>query len=190
MKSLQKRFMYEAIIESGSDGGFFVCYPELPDAFTQGASLKEALNNAAEVLELIIAEQLDEGLVPPEPQFNHEVDGKAIRAIVSVVLTEESIRDSSSVTSSEAAQLLGVGKSRVAQLAASGQLESYGEGSARRITLRSINRRLEEARTAGRPRKTVKRRLGYVAGPEEWDDAFCSPLSQMRSSPCEESLRH
>jgi predicted RNase H-like HicB family nuclease len=152
---MERRFVYEAVIEPGEVSGHYVWFPDLPDAFTQGADLKEAVLNAAEVLELTLADVVDEGTEPPVPTYGNDHDADAFTALVSVEMSDEKVRLMGFVGSTEAAQVLGVSKGRVAQLVASGQLESVGEGTARLVSLRSINQRLATRRGAGRPRKEL-----------------------------------
>jgi len=57
---------YPAIIEQQGTG-FFVQFVDLPDTFTEGATLEEALFNAAEVLSAMLDWHLDQGHSLPEP---------------------------------------------------------------------------------------------------------------------------
>lgn len=58
---------YPAHIEQQSDGSFFVQFIDLPDTFTEGASLEEALFNASEVLSAMLGWHLDTGSAIPAP---------------------------------------------------------------------------------------------------------------------------
>jgi predicted RNase H-like HicB family nuclease len=149
------RFVYEAIIEQGAESGYYVHFPDLPDAFTQGADLKQAVLNAAEVLELTLADYIGDGLEPPVPVFGRNQGIGTTIALVTVDVTEEDVRRMGFVASSEAAHMLGVSKGRVAQLVVRGQLESMGAGTSRLISLQSINDRLAQAPCAGRPSKQL-----------------------------------
>jgi antitoxin HicB len=53
--------LYPAKIERQKDGRFFVKFVDLPDTFTEGATLEEELFNAAEVLSAMLAWRLDNG---------------------------------------------------------------------------------------------------------------------------------
>jgi antitoxin HicB len=57
---------YPAIIEQ-QDTGYFVQFVDLPDAFTEGATLEEALFNSAEALSAMLDWHLDQGHSLPEP---------------------------------------------------------------------------------------------------------------------------
>ncbi|MCI5218218.1 MAG: type II toxin-antitoxin system HicB family antitoxin [Candidatus Electrothrix sp. LOE2] len=58
---------YPAQIIQEEDGLFFVSFPDIEEAVTQGDTLEEALFNASEVLTLTLEYRLDEGLDLPEP---------------------------------------------------------------------------------------------------------------------------
>lgn len=58
---------YPATIEPQEGGGFFVQFVDLPDTFTEGATLEEAQFNAAEVLSAMLGFKLDEGQEIPQP---------------------------------------------------------------------------------------------------------------------------
>lgn len=57
---------YPARIEPQADGSYLVTFIDLPDTFTEGTNLDEALFNAAEVLSAMLAVKLDESMdIPP-----------------------------------------------------------------------------------------------------------------------------
>ncbi|MDP2830239.1 MAG: type II toxin-antitoxin system HicB family antitoxin [Sulfuricellaceae bacterium] len=59
---------YPATIEQ-QDTGFFVQFVDLPDTFTEGSTLEEALFNAAEVLSAMLDWHLDHGHLLPDPSI-------------------------------------------------------------------------------------------------------------------------
>jgi antitoxin HicB len=65
------KIAYQAIFESAEEGGFCVCFPDLPDAITEGDSWEEALFNAEEVLNLTLQGRMEEEMETPEPK-EHE----------------------------------------------------------------------------------------------------------------------
>jgi predicted RNase H-like HicB family nuclease len=152
---MEHRFVYEAVIEPGEKNGYFIWFPDLPDAFTQASDMRTAALNAAEVLELVLADYIADGAEPPTPTFGYGCDDGATRALVSVRVTVDDVLRMGTVSSTEAAHILKVSKGRIAQMVASGQLDSFGEGTARLISLRSVNARATSAPKAGRPRKTL-----------------------------------
>lgn len=58
---------YPATVESQKDGTYLVRFLDLPDTFTEGQTLEEALFNAAEVLSAMLAWRLDESKDVPAP---------------------------------------------------------------------------------------------------------------------------
>ena len=58
---------YPARITKEEDGIFFVSFPDIDEAMTQGETLEEALFNASEVLTLTMEYRLDEDQEIPEP---------------------------------------------------------------------------------------------------------------------------
>ncbi len=62
---------------TAQDGAHFVEFLDLPDTFTEGATLEEALFNASEVLSAMLSWHLDEGHAVPPPSKV----GKANKAV-------------------------------------------------------------------------------------------------------------
>jgi len=52
---------YPAIFAPQKEGGYCVCFPDLPEAITEGDTLAEAMSNAAEVLKLTLDGRPAEG---------------------------------------------------------------------------------------------------------------------------------
>ncbi len=69
---------YPVQITKEKDGIFFVSFPDIEEAMTQGETIEEALFNASEVLTLTMEYRLDEEQEIPEP-FN--ITGKNIYLI-------------------------------------------------------------------------------------------------------------
>jgi antitoxin HicB len=61
--------LYPAKIEQQDDDNFFVQFVDLPDTFTEGGTLEEALFNAAEVLSAMLAWRLDNDREIERPSF-------------------------------------------------------------------------------------------------------------------------
>jgi excisionase family DNA binding protein len=160
---MNDHFVYEAIVDPITNYSHFVHFPELPLAITQGRTRRQIAKNAAETLELALADYILEGKEPPAPVFGHDVPEGGETIIVSVTVTEEDARMMGYVSSKEAAKMLGISKGRVSQLAASGQLESVGTGTARRISLESINERLAHPHPAGRPISAERKQIPAAA---------------------------
>ncbi|MDR1358661.1 MAG: type II toxin-antitoxin system HicB family antitoxin [Coriobacteriales bacterium] len=149
---MKRRFVYEAEFILDEYDGYSVAFPQLPDAFTQGKDLIESVEMAAEVLELIIAEYLDEGRRLPVPMFYGYSD-KVLRIAISVEVTPELIERTKCVTATEAATMLGLSNGRITHLLDAGILQAVPFGNDRLVTLVSINKRLTNPIKSGRPRK-------------------------------------
>lgn len=64
----KNRFSFPATLMSDlDDGGYVVTFRDLPEAITQGDSVKVALKEASDCLEEAIAARIDDGLDIPEP---------------------------------------------------------------------------------------------------------------------------
>jgi antitoxin HicB len=67
---IMTRFVYPALLTADEkDGGFVVTFPDLPEAITQGDSVEQALNEAADCLEESIAVRIDDKLAIPQPSI-------------------------------------------------------------------------------------------------------------------------
>lgn len=66
---------YPYALEPQPDGGFFVQFMDLEEAFTEGDTIEEAAFNAAEVLSGILAHRLEQGdeIPDPSPAAGHHV---------------------------------------------------------------------------------------------------------------------
>ncbi|MDR3054925.1 MAG: type II toxin-antitoxin system HicB family antitoxin [Zoogloeaceae bacterium] len=61
---------YPATLEPQAEGGYLVQFIDLPDTFTEGESVEEALFNAAEVLSVMLDFHIDAGDSIPAPSLN------------------------------------------------------------------------------------------------------------------------
>lgn len=62
--------LYPAVLKPTEEGGYLVNFVDLPDTFTEGDTLEEALFNAAEVLSGMLCAHLDRGHEIPLPSAN------------------------------------------------------------------------------------------------------------------------
>ncbi|MCL2024924.1 MAG: type II toxin-antitoxin system HicB family antitoxin [Coriobacteriia bacterium] len=146
------RHTYEAIFQKAHEGGYLVQFPDIPVLFTQGDDLRDAIDMAADLLELwIVSEEID-GRALPEATFGHKAHGNIVMAIS---VYPRSVHEviTSGVTTTEAASRLGVSQSRVRQMIAAGQLTAEKAGRDNLVSVSSINARLKNPRRTGRPRK-------------------------------------
>ncbi|EHJ52824.1 type II toxin-antitoxin system HicB family antitoxin [Streptococcus macacae] len=66
---------YPAIFHNDETGGFWVEFPEFGGG-TQGEDLEEAMKNARQMLESILASYLDEGMDLPQPSDIRKISAK------------------------------------------------------------------------------------------------------------------
>jgi antitoxin HicB len=61
------RFEFPAVIEPDEAGRFLVRFPDLPEALTDGATIEDAMNEAADCLTVALSGRLSDGLPVPVP---------------------------------------------------------------------------------------------------------------------------
>ena len=146
------RYTYEAEFQfSAEDSAWYAEFRGFDgSAYADGATLEEAVSNAAAVLKLTICHYLDHGVPLPEPAFHTPP-----LSIVSVEVDERDIALSRCMTVSQAAEELDVTPGRVSQLLSAGQLEAFTYGTTRMVTIASVNARKANKPPAHRPRKTA-----------------------------------
>jgi antitoxin HicB len=59
------RILYPAVVKKQKPSGYFVRFPDIEEAITQGETLEEALFNASEVLTLALDHRLERGRAVP-----------------------------------------------------------------------------------------------------------------------------
>jgi antitoxin HicB len=149
---MKPRYLYEAEFVQEEDGRYSVEFPQLPDAFTFGNDMAEAMDRAAEVLELIIGEYIDDGKPLPDPIFLGQ-SNDVLRVAISVTVTPEMIERMKCVSVGEAANMLKITKGRISQMLDANILQGVPFGNERLVTLASINERKKTPKGAGRPKK-------------------------------------
>ena len=58
---------YPVRLEAAEEGGFVVNFPDFPEGWSQGDDREEALAQAADLIETMVANYMAEGWDPPEP---------------------------------------------------------------------------------------------------------------------------
>ena len=142
------RFTYEAVIEK-SESGYTAYFPQIPDAFTQGKTRNETIENASDVLALVVGGLVDDG--KPLPKFKRVVECVSI----SIVLTDEDIEALKYFSLCQAAEELDVSPARITQLITSGKLHAKYFGGTRMVSIASVNNYKKSPRKAGRPPKKI-----------------------------------
>ena len=142
-------YAYEAeFTYSVDDSCWYVDFPAFDgDCFTDGGTIEEAVNNAADVLTLAISEYLDEGIDLPVPTFHHPP-----HTVVCVDVNMEAVERTKCLTYSQAAEELGVSSARISQLVKAGRLETRVFDGRTYVTIASVNKRKANPPAPHRPR--------------------------------------
>lgn len=144
--------VYVCEFEFVEDGDMVLAWPFWPGyaAGTEGCGLEDAVAMAADWLRTMVLDCLAKGEAVPACGFGHEPErgGKVIAVAIEADLSEVP-----AMTAAEAARTLGISTARVAQLCKAGQLDSWKVGGTRMVSKESVDTRLDEGATAGRPRK-------------------------------------
>lgn len=141
------RYTYPMVFEKNELGGYSVWAVDLPECYTDGDSFEDAIDMAAEAMELVIESYIDNGRSLPKPSLEYEPKKGERIAYVSCDIDG----NNRLVSSRSAASLLGVSDARVRQLVKSGKLEAKKQGRDNYIYLWSVRDRLNSPRVAGRP---------------------------------------
>jgi excisionase family DNA binding protein len=144
------RYSFEALLKPVGNG-FEVTFPDIPNCITQGSSFDNAIYMAADALEVMLEAMLKDDDEIPLPTYGRQAPIRGFAVIVSVEPNPRRIEDS--VTTKEAAILLGVSDSRARAMVRDGVLPSRKIGRDRLIPIWAIKERINNPRSAGRPRK-------------------------------------
>lgn len=121
--------------------GFVLAFPFDIEGATQGTTFEDAAEMAADWLKGMAEHWLMTGEEPPKPTFGNlpQHGGRVI--LIGVDVSLDAIP---SVSASEAASMLGVSRSRITQMLESGALVGWRDGRNTRVTVDSVNARIEE----------------------------------------------
>ena len=122
------------------EDGFVLALPFDLEGGTQGESFEDAAEMAADWLKCTAEDWLIHGVEPPKPTFGNEPERGGRVILIGVDVSLASIP---TVSASEAAARLGVSRPRVTQMLASGALVGWRDGRNTRVTIDSVNARLE-----------------------------------------------
>ena len=133
--------------------GMYVAMPFGLEGGTCGIDPQDAAEMAYDWLRMTGEDLLMRGEdLPKLPLGNQPQEGGKIL----LVGADVSLDAINKVTASEAAEMLGVSRSRVSQMLKNNLLDGYRDGRDTYITIDSINARLAERPKAGRPKKKTK----------------------------------
>ncbi|NTU88296.1 MAG: type II toxin-antitoxin system HicB family antitoxin [Actinobacteria bacterium] len=134
------RCIYDALLTPDEDGGYCVTVPDLEGCFTEGNNQEEAILNAGDAIETYVGSLLFDGEPVPARTTGHVAPEGGHVATIFVKAGPDSVTDV--VSASEAADRLGVTRSRVSHMIKSGILDARREGRDTKVTIASINARI------------------------------------------------
>ncbi len=144
------RYIYEFEMFKGEEG--YIIEPLDFEGATQGTDLKDAYESTFDWLSMTLEDYVIRGETPPLPTYNNEPKHDGYIFVIGVDAGIETINR---VSASEASRMLGVSPARIAQLARTDKLDTFKDGGTMWVTVDSINQRIAEAPTAGRPKQSV-----------------------------------
>ncbi len=134
------------------DGDFYLAFPFDMDGGTQGRSIQEASEMAADWLQVEMEQCAMHDLPFPKATFGNEPKYGGERLLVAVNAGKDTVRR---MTAAEAARRLGVTRGRVSQMMDVDLLETFELDGRKWVTEDSVNARLADKPKAGRPRKAT-----------------------------------
>lgn len=135
-----------------SEGGVTAsCLNEWGGA-TFGDSLEDAVESAADWLATMVDDALLNNKQLPPISFGHEPSHEG--QVIAVAVTRN-LSDIESMSAADAARTLGVSRARITQLIQAGLLDSWKEGHHCRVTVDSVNARLNDLRKPEVPTQVV-----------------------------------
>lgn len=144
------QYTYEFELFRGD--GFWIAVPFDMDGATQGSTIEEASEMAADWLRMDVEHRLMRGIDLPKATFGHEPQEGGILMVVSVEAGLDAVKK---VSASEAARMLGVTPARVTAMIKDGLLDAYKDGARTWVTVDSIDERKRNPGVVGRPKKAA-----------------------------------
>lgn len=141
------QYTYEFEMWRGEFG--WIAEPFGLDGITQGESIDDLSESAADLLREIVRDHIMSGHEMPAATFGNDLTHDGIRLIVSV---DAAMSDIPKISAAEAARELNVSRPRVTAMLGSGLLDGWKEGRNTWVTLASVEARKADSRKAGRPK--------------------------------------
>ena len=141
------QYIYEFEIYKGTKD--YIVKPFDLEGATQGTSIEDACTSAYDWLKVSLENYAINNITPPKATFENKPKHKGRILIFGVDAGKETVNR---VSASEASRMLGVSPARITQLAKNNKLETFKEGGTVWVTIDSINQRLKDAPSAGRPK--------------------------------------
>lgn len=117
---------------------------------TQGESIKDVTENAADWLKMQLEERLMSNIEIPAATYGNEPKEGGRVLLVAI---EASLDTIDAVPAYKAAEMLGVSRGRVTQMVGANLLDGFRKGRDAYVTIDSVNARLKESPKPGRPRR-------------------------------------
>lgn len=148
MKGIVMIHVYEFEVFKGEQ--FLIALPFDFEGGTQGTDMRDLADSAADWLRLEIEHRAINGAPLPTPTFDNEPrhGGRVIWVAV-----DAGLHTVPRVTAAEAARMLGVSPSRVSHMIRDGLLDAFKHGHNTWVTRYSVEARLKERPSAGRPKR-------------------------------------
>lgn len=139
------RYTYPALFTQNELDGYDVLLIDF-DVMTQGNTLDDAADMAAEALYLIVDDYIENDKQLPGATYDYPLDGLLVAISIDIDA------NTAFVPSKKAAEMLDVSPARVRQMIGKGQLEAKKQGRNNYVYLWSVKARMEEPKQIGRPK--------------------------------------
>lgn len=142
--------IYEFEVYKGENN--FIVEPFDFNGATQGVDIKDAYESTFDWLKTTLEDYIIRNIEPPKATYQNKPLHNGYIIVVGVNVGIETINR---VSAAEAARMLEVSPARISQLASNHQLETLKRGGTVWVTVDSINQRLAEMPSAGRPKHAL-----------------------------------
>jgi antitoxin HicB len=116
MARLEKALAWPVTLDPAEEGGFVVNFPDFPEGWSQGDSREEALAQAADLLETMVANYMAEGWDLPDPS---RAAGRPLVNLAPLVAAKAELYRAmcdAGITKAELARRIGISPQQVQRL--------------------------------------------------------------------------
>ena len=117
MARLDQPLAWPVSLEPAEEGGFVVNFPDFPEGWSQGETREEALLQAADLLETMVANYMAEGWDLPDP--SPEAAGRPVVALAPLVTAKAELYRAmreAGITKTELARRIGISPQKAQRL--------------------------------------------------------------------------